>query len=189
MANKKNNQLVQKLLDKNWFVHVQHANGIGTDELDFSQNLPKSISAAETFLNDSDDFDEISKHLKELTSDVVGRLRKYHLKTKTITIYVKYPNFTQQNKSLSISTMTDDFETIWLTSINIFQRYFINKLIRLIGIKLDHFATPEINLFSSELWEDAKEVINKNDVEKNIIKIVNDKFKRKIIDIANNKLK
>jgi DNA polymerase-4 len=93
-------------------IHIQHANGIGDNELDYSKNIPKSISSSETFLNDTNDFDEITGHLKAMTHDVAMRLKAHYLKAKTITIYVKYPNFTLHNKSFTFANITDDFEKI-----------------------------------------------------------------------------
>lgn len=188
MVEQPNRDIIQKLLDKNWFVHIQHANGEGTSELDYSQNVPKSISASETFLNDSNDFDEITTCLKNLTTDVITRLKRHKLKTRTITIYVKYPNFVLQNKSFTLDAITNDFEKIWLCAINIYQTCFVNKIIRLIGIRLDNLLVNEINLFSNELWndfQDEKKSINK---ENEIIKNINKKFNKKIIDLASNKL-
>lgn len=184
-----NKKLIQQLLDKNWMIHIQHANGMGTDELDYSQNIPKSISASETFLNDTDDFEEITKCLKNLTLDVITRLKKHQLYTKTITVYVKYPNFAINNKSLTISEITNDFEKIWLNAINLFQNNFVNKSIRLIGIRVDNLQSKEINLFSNELYEDVKTTDYLGNNENDIIKKINGKFKKKILDFAINRIK
>jgi hypothetical protein len=71
-------------------------------------------------------------------------------------------------------------------TIALFQKYFIDKQIRLIGIKLDNLVANEINLFNSEIINDIKDTI---DINQDIIQSINKKFQKNIIDNANNKLK
>jgi DNA polymerase-4 len=189
MANKNNEQVIKQILNKNWYVHIQHANGIGDDELNFSQGIPKSISSAKTFLNDTDDFVEITNCLKTLTYDVVDRLKKHNLLAKTITVYVKTTDFVQHNKSYTLNEIINDEEKIWVNVIKIFQTYFLNKVIRLVGVKLDNLFENEINLFSSEIWNDYKTKQPDKNSLVNLINEINEKFERKILDIASNKIK
>ena len=86
LAKKENNHILQEVLDRNWFIHYLHANGIGNDELDYSHNIPKSVSNSETMLTNSSDPKMIKNLLRELVKEVVRRLDEYSLEGRTISV-------------------------------------------------------------------------------------------------------
>ena len=134
LAKKENNDKLSSVLDKNWFIHYLHANGIGNDELDYSHNLPKSVSNSETLLTNTADPKTIKKLLRELVAEVSRRLEEYDLEARTISVWVKYPNFTTISKRITLKQYYHKYEDIVRYAINLFEDHFTNQEIRLIGI-------------------------------------------------------
>jgi DNA polymerase-4 len=173
-------------------VHYQHANGFGTDELDYSHNLPKSIGSSETFLRDTNDFVEIKDKLVELTNDVVRRLKYHEQKAKTISVNIKTIDFKTRNKSFTMRDYTDDLDKIVVTATNLYQEYFANTTIRLVGISVSNLIESSELFINSELFDDymkqPKLEIKQID-ENSIISGINQKFSKNILGIAKDKLK
>jgi DNA polymerase-4 len=153
--------------------------------------MPKSIGASETFLNDTNDFLEIKEKLEELTHDVVRRLKYHQQKTKTISVSIKKPNFKLFNKSFTLNQYTDEYDKIIVTVIHLFEQYFLQETIRLVGVSLGNLIEIKDLEISSELFDDYQkndDVSNKV-CEEEIIEEINKKFSRNIISIAKEKLK
>jgi DNA polymerase-4 len=190
IANEQNKEILERTLDKNWYVHYQHANGFGNDELDYSQNLPKSIGSSETFLNDTSDFIEIKIKLEELTKDVIKRLKYHQQKAKTISVNIKTPDFKLHNKSFTLNQYTDHYNDVILTVIRLFEENFSQISIRLVGVSLANLVENKSLNISSELFDDfQKQTPEILSVDQNtIITEINKKFAKNIIGIAKEKL-
>ena len=72
----------------------------------------KSLGTETTFEKDLDDRQEMSKILKELAAKVVGYLQKRELMAKTITIKVKYADFTQVTRSHTLDDYVNELPAV-----------------------------------------------------------------------------
>ena len=187
LAKKENNHILQEVLDRNWFIHYLHANGIGNDELDYSHNIPKSVSNSETMLTNSSDPKMIKNLLRELVKEVVRRLDEYSLEGRTISVWVKYPDFQVVSKRITLKQYYHKYEDIVYQAIKLFEDNFINQEIRLIGIGVSNVQV--IEQISTQLFDDykPKAVAQKKDLEQ-IIETINGKMKLDILHIAKKKL-
>ena len=187
LAKKENNEILQQVLDKNWFIHYLHANGIGNDELDYSHNIPKSVSNSETMLTNSSDPKVIKSLLRELVREVVRRLAEYSLEGRTISVWVKYPNFQVVSKRMTVKQYCHTYDDIVHYAINLYEDNFINQEIRLIGIGISNVQIME--KISTQLFDDyrPKAATLAKDLDK-IIETINVKMKLDILDIAKKKL-
>jgi DNA polymerase-4 len=175
-------------------VHYQHANGIGDDTLDYSNNVHKSISASTTFMTDTNDFEEIKIMLLKLTNEVVERIKYEEQVTKTIGVQIKLPNFRLLSRSITLTRYIDNSEEIFVNIMTLYEKHFINKNIRLIGVSLSNlkFKNDESLLMNSELYDDY---IHHDGATKDnrdslfeLVEKINNKYSRNIITIASNKL-
>ncbi len=191
IANRDNNKILAKVLNKNWYVHYLHANGKGEYKLDNSKNIPKSISNSTTFLEDADEPEDILKTLKHLTQDAVERLQYYDLKTKTISVYVKYPDFKTVSKSQTFNKPFKDYEEIVDKAIKIFLENFKNQKIRLVGVGLNNLSSitekTDLNPSIFNPTGHVPEIIEKTDLEK-VKETVNKKMNLEILQFADKKL-
>ncbi|MCD6062784.1 MAG: dinB [Flavipsychrobacter sp.] len=100
----------------------------------------KSVGAEDTFPYDLTRLDEMNDELIKLAEKVQERLRKHQLKGRTITLKIKYSDFRQITRSLSIAQAVDDVDTI----LQIAQELLVatdpeKDKIRLLGISLSGF--------------------------------------------------
>jgi DNA polymerase-4 len=104
----------------------------------------KSLGAEDTFTYDLVTIDEMHKELDRLAIVVEQRLNKKQLKGRTITLKVKYNDFSQLTRNLSFPQPTDNVDLIADTAKNLLQKVDIEtKPIRLLGISLANFGEPE----------------------------------------------
>lgn len=132
------------------------ANGKGNDILHIEHER-KSISKETTFDKDLVSKPKIESILFELTEEACQLLRNEDWQTSTVSIKLRYTDFTTLTRAKSILP-TDDDKVIYETAVNLFRKAFTRRVgIRLIGIhlsKLERFAEQCI------LFED-EEVIRK----------------------------
>jgi len=100
----------------------------------------KSLGAEDTFLEDLTELNEMYDELEKIASKVTGRLEKYKLKGRTITLKVKYSDFRQITRNYSYPTAVGDFMTIFETAKSLLEKTELdNKRVRLLGISLSNF--------------------------------------------------
>jgi DNA polymerase-4 len=100
----------------------------------------KSIGAENTFPNDEDDIEKIHQELFKQVKRVYQRLKEESLKTKTITVKVKYADFIVNTRSKTIDDFTDDINIINRICIELLNKTKVKlKKIRLIGVSLSNF--------------------------------------------------
>lgn len=184
----KNIPILKKILHKNWQLHYQHALGIGNDELDYSHNKPKSISCSSTFLNDTNDLEEISYMLKNLSLEVFERLKEEELKGKTINVTVKFADFSSTIKSLTLKEYISTYEEIIFNASKIYEENFIGKTIRLIGVGISNLISTN-SVINSMLFDDYKPPQKVKDNLKDLTAQINDELGIDILKIGTELLK
>jgi DNA polymerase-4 len=139
----------------------------GRDYRDVTPNEPeKSISAAQTFARDIDDPEILLQEFLRLTEKATARLREGGLFAKTISIKVRYADFTTINRSktlpLAINTAHDTYEVVK-------GLYLALKIegarLRLIGVALENFSedAPEQMSFDErdKSWRHVQTALDK----------------------------
>jgi DNA polymerase-4 len=106
----------------------------------------KSVGAEDTFPYDLKNPEDMYDELRKISSIVRDRLRKHNLKGRTVTLKIKYHNFKTITRSLSLSDLIDDFETIYTTAKKLLDGTDLDdKRIRLLGISISNFRMEVIN--------------------------------------------
>jgi DNA polymerase-4 len=101
----------------------------------------KSMGAEDTFAYDLTTEEEMHAELDKIALTVHNRLIKYELKGRTITLKVKYHDFTQITRSQSFPSPLCDLETISATAKQLLSQSNIDDVrIRLLGISLSNFG-------------------------------------------------
>ncbi|CAB4885686.1 unannotated protein [freshwater metagenome] len=139
----------------------------GRDFRDVSNEEPdKSISAAETFAQDLDNPEEILREYLRLTEKASARLRDRALFTKTISIKVRFADFTTINRSKTLPLAIDSTQEIYEVVRTLYQALKIDRArLRLVGVSLENLqsdAHEQMLLGSREKgWRDADTAIDR----------------------------
>ncbi len=146
---------VKKIMGKFYLIAKSWINGEGDDHVDENPFDPKSISSTNTFLFDTNDYEEISKMLENKAKEVSLDAKKNNKVGKTITLILKDSSFKSITRSITIDKPTNSFIDIYTNVMTLFDNYFNNQLIRLAGVGLSQLIDKEefyvqMNLFNLE---------------------------------------
>jgi len=139
----------------------------GRDYRDVTPNEPdKSISAAETFAQDIDDPEEILREFLRLTEKAAARLREKDFYTKTISIKVRFADFSTISRSKTLPLPIDSTHDIYEVAKSLFLALGLDRArLRLVGISLDNLseAAPEQLLLGARErgWREADTAIDR----------------------------
>jgi DNA polymerase IV len=110
-----------------------------------SHRETKSIGAEDTFPYDLETESEMFQELDKIATIVHGRLLKYKMKARTVTVKIKYSTFKSVTRSHSFIEPIDDRDIIYKTSCELLCASGLDDVkIRLLGISLSNFGTPLI---------------------------------------------
>ena len=120
----------------------------GEDERPVSpESDAKSISQEETFTPDLETPDQMKRVLLDQAEQVGWELRKQKLKGSTVTVKVRYPDFTLVTRSLTLPFPTDQGIEIYQTALKLLPRTeALQKRARLLGVGISnllHQDDPE----------------------------------------------
>lgn len=139
----------------------------------------KSISAEETLSSNTSDLSLLSKKLNDHADNVAGRLRNHGLKGKTITIKIKFSDFTAVTKAQTIASATDSSKMIFYNAIQLLADQPLKKKVRLIGVEVSNLLKDsedaQMSLFPVGPDEERERKLDK------AIDEIREKFGRKVI--------
>jgi DNA polymerase-4 len=117
----------------------------GIDDREVQPNREtKSVGAEDTFPYDLQEVEEMHDALEKIAKIVSNRLQQHGLKGRTITLKVKYHDFKQVTRSLSVTIGTNDLKIITETAKQLLPTADLeNKKVRLLGISLSNFGELE----------------------------------------------
>ena len=139
----------------------------GRDYRDVTPNEPdKSISAAETFAQDIDDPEEILQEFLRLTEKAAARLRENGYYAKTISIKVRFADFSTISRSKTLPLPIDSTHDIYEIAKTLYLGLNLDRArLRLVGISLDNLseAAPEQLLLGAREkgWREADTAIDR----------------------------
>jgi DNA polymerase-4 len=115
----------------------------GRDDRDVIPEEPdKSISAAETFDRDIDDPAIVAKEILRMCERASSRMRERSLFAKTITLKIRFADFTTINRSKTLPLPIDTTHEIYEVAKALYEALSIERArIRLVGVSLDNLHT------------------------------------------------
>ena len=127
----------------------------------------KSIGAERTFESDIDDPEEILAQILDLSNKVAKRLRAANYFSRTITIKVRFADFTSVTRSKSLPASTDLATDIYATSKSLFEAMHLQRArIRLVGVRATGLVPASESSVQLEFsdrdsgWREAEEAID-----------------------------
>lgn len=117
----------------------------GRDDRPVEYNiLNQSIGEEETFQDDIKDINYLIDKLESYSVSLSNKLNTKGYLIRTITVKIKYCDFSVETRSITLNMPTNDYVTIFNVSKHILTNKFnLDKSVRLIGITLSNVIYPE----------------------------------------------
>jgi DNA polymerase-4 len=97
---------------------------------------PKSLSRETTYQFDARKRETIERTIGALVADVCEELREEGYRGKTITVKIRYHNFTTHTRALTLQDPTDNETTIGQTAVTLLDRFAMDRPVRLVGVRV-----------------------------------------------------
>jgi DNA polymerase-4 len=124
-----------------WLIDLAH----GRDDRAVEPNRPsKSAGSEETYATDLSSMEEIRREIDQLARGVAEWLIKKSIKARTVTIKVRYSDFTTITRSQSAPQSTNDADNIAGRALKLLEKTEAGaRPVRLLGVSAHNFDTGE----------------------------------------------
>jgi len=126
------------------------------------------MGADETFTRDTDDQTVVCRELLRLSTKVAARMRSAGVSGRTVTLKVRFHDFTTITRSRTVGDATDSALQIYATATELFTALGLQRArIRLVGVRVEGLidsATSTRQLMLGERargWEDAERAVDR----------------------------
>ena len=128
----------------------------------------KSVGADQTFAYDIDDPAEIHRRLLQLAERTAARARAQGMRGRTVTIKVRFADFSTITRSRTIREHTDVTRDIYLTARGLFDDLGLQRArLRLVGVRLEQLVPAQVAPIQTILgepehgWRDADRAVDR----------------------------
>ena len=177
---------MKKYFKKRFDYYVESINGYGDDVVNPERPDPKSIGHSQTFMTDTDDYDEIKTVIESLSQEVSEGLIKEKKKCKRLVVNVKDYTFKASSKSLNLIEPVFEADDISKMAKKLFADNYSGKLIRLVGVTAGNLVPFKDRNAQMSLFEESDYEEDKTQV---LIDSLNRKANKKVVMIASEALK
>lgn len=120
-----------------WLIDLAH----GRDDRAVEPNRPsKSAGSEETYAQDIESLERVREEIDQLARGVAEWLEKKSIKGRTVTIKVRYNDFTTITRSQSTPDYTNDADTIAARAVKLLEKTEAgHRPIRLLGVSVHNF--------------------------------------------------
>jgi DNA polymerase-4 len=146
---------LQAIFGDGWTAVAAAARGEDSRPVETGRDDAKSYSQQETFGRDVSDFAEIETVAKRMVDELLAAVRVDGKRVRTLTIKVRYPDFTQESRGQSLETATN-LEAPFYPLVGPLLRLAWRKRLplRLISVRFSNVADAEEQL---EMFNEAEE--------------------------------
>lgn len=122
-----------------------HNMGLGIDEspvmsFDFEEPI-KSVGHSHTLRKDTYEVAEVKRYLLKLSEMVGRRLRQNECAGRTVSLVIRYADFSTHSKQRSLGYCVNDGKAIFKAASLLLLSFQISRGIRLIGVRVSNLAT------------------------------------------------
>jgi DNA polymerase-4 len=130
------------------FAHKLRQFAFGEDDRQLElDGAVKSVSAEETFEQDTEDRRILVPELKEQAREIATKLLKERLAARTVQVKVRYSDFKTLTRQTSVEEPFESEETIYAIACSILRREkLVHRPVRLIGIGVSGLVPPSNQL-------------------------------------------
>jgi len=127
-----------------------HAMGRGIDDSPVipleEEALPKSIGHSMTLPHDVSQRKVLEQYLLKLAEMVGRRLRRHHLQGRTVTLTIRYSDFTTFTRQFTLTCPIDHSHDIYHTAGKIITTIRLTQAVRLLGVSISQFSPKSVQL-------------------------------------------
>ncbi len=121
---------------------VRRARGIDERAL-ATHHERKSVSQERTFSHDLADTDALKQQLWRLSQGVSRRLKGAGLAACTVSIKLRYADFTTMSRQMTVAVPTDDAQEVYRAALTLFGRVWLKgRPVRLLGVAARRLSSP-----------------------------------------------
>ena len=139
-----------KLFGKSGNYYYNVVRGIHNSEVK-PHRIQKSVAVEETFWENLLDEEAVFKQLKIISEELEIRLSKKEIKGKSLTLKIKYKDFTQYTRSKTQEVYFDGSLDFYETSQKLWELRPFDKPVRLLGLSLSNLNISEKKQISVQL--------------------------------------
>ena len=103
----RNETELHAIFGEGWSEMVATARGEDFRPVETDHDDAKSYSQQETFWQDIADFAEIERVVKRMVDELLPKIREDKKRVRTMTVKVRYPDFSQESHARSLDSATD----------------------------------------------------------------------------------
>ena len=131
----------RKLLGSEFDYLVAQANGLGSDVVVTESSARKSCSNDVTLAQDTTDYDELKQWVIRCSRDVAEQIRKEGLVSRTVCVKLRDADFHTSSRRNTFEDYTDSAEIIAYRAMEIFDEFYRDQPIRLIGVAVEDLVS------------------------------------------------
>jgi len=181
MVNYTNRKKLDLVLGNRTDEFINLAKGIDSKQVNPHRYVEmKSIGNSSTYKQDLYEYQDILEKLTALTRKVTNRLQNDDSICKTISIQVRYNDFTQINRSYTQEFYTDNFFEIYQTVERLYDENIADKPIRLLGVSVSNIKDNSNNVRQINIFQ-IDDITPKEEAVVKILNSINQAYGQKII--------
>jgi DNA polymerase IV len=136
--------LGRHLHDLAWGVDERQVTARNASSFTHLGDPDKSVGASETFGHDTDDREVIVRELLRLTDRVTTRMRVAGVAGRTVTITVRFADFTTITRSRTLAEATDVTQEVFREAVRSYDALGLQRArVRLVGVRLEGLVPRE----------------------------------------------
>ena len=139
---KKPIEFLEKHFGKSGTFYFNVVRGIHNSEVK-SNRITKSVAAEHTFDVNLTSEIFMEERLERIADELERRLKKYAIAGKTVTLKIKYSDFSQQTRSKTLPYFISDKSLLLETAKELLYQERLKESVRLLGISLNNLNTDE----------------------------------------------
>lgn len=147
---KKTLQQLTQLFGKSGQYYYNVVRGIHHSEVK-PNRIQKSVAVERTFSDDLSDEQQINEKLKSLSEELYNRLSKHQILGKSLTLKIKYKDFSLYTRSLTRNDYYQSAEDYYVTGKSLWQQRPYDRAVRLLGLSLSNLNTDDKKQVSIQL--------------------------------------
>ena len=144
----------------------------------------KSFGRETTFPTDISDQYTLETVLFTLADDVCHSLRSHHVKGRTVSIKIRYPDFKSITRAITLEQYTSSFEPVYNAAKQLMEKHYTDGTpVRLIGVTVSNLKQETEIIEQQDLFADQK-TVKKVDALNKVLDNLNDKYGSEIVHRA-----
>lgn len=133
-------------------LYYKFARGIDPRPVE-AERVRKSVGCETTFERDLTDRGEIFDEVRAVTEELLGRLNRHSFRGNTLTLKIKFSDFTQKTRSITVDHRLYLFDEIYSLACRMFDEPELTaQPIRLLGLTVSHPPYDPADSTDGQLW-------------------------------------